>query len=141
MANKVPIHLTIEPELAEWAKNSNLNLSSEFEDWVKIRRGQSMVDIENESIDYDKEYARLQLELQKLQSKKEMKQKEDERQKERDMVIDHIIDNQLEYDKIEDIPKLRFKGLQFLFSKKFNETITEPQAIKLLEDRIKERGL
>lgn len=138
---KAKLNLSIDTELLDLAKQSNLNLSSEFEEWVKIRLNKNILNIENETLDYDKEYARLQLELQKLESKKEMIEKQDSKDKEKIMVIDHVIDNQIEYDKAEDIAEKRFAGIKFLFKQKFNENITDLDAKNLINNRLMERGL
>lgn len=138
---KPRLNLTIDADLLEIAKSADINLSAEFEEWLKIRLGQSFKEVEN--VDYDKEYARLQLELQKLESKKELKQKEEQKDKEQLMVLDHAIDNERETPetKLEDIPLKRAPGIKYLFKQKFNINLSDSEAIKLLDDRIKERGL
>lgn len=138
---KPRLNLTIDADLLELAKASDLNLSAEFEEFLKIRLNQNLPD--NEKIDFDKEYTRLQMELRKLESKKELVEKQDMKEQERLMVLDHAIDNELEIDscKVIDIPENRANGIVYLFKKKFNENLTSEQAKKLLSDRIKERGL
>ena len=138
---KSTLHLSIDSELLEIAKNMDLNLSSEFEEWIRIRAGQNVTDTIEKSKDYDKEYARLQLEMQKLQSQKELADKEEQKQSEILMLIDHTIDNELEITPAEQIPEKRAQGLAYLFKQKFKRDITIEEAMAMLSDRIKERGL
>lgn len=143
MANKVPLHLTIDADLLDYAKKmkgETINsLSEEFEEWLKIRINQDIKT--DETFDYDKEYTRIQMELKKLESKKEMKNNQEMKDKEKLAVIDLTIDNEIKYTKPEEIANKRFVGLKYLFNQKFNEKLTDIQAIELLNNRLKERGL
>ena len=139
---KRQLNLYIDDELIELAKtNPNIDsISKEFNEWLKFRVGQ-MSEPENVNVDYDKEVARLRQEISKLESKKAIKKTDEMKDKEKIMVVDHIIDNQLEYDKPDVLPEKRFKGLMFLFDKKFRIKLSDQEAKDILSNRIKERGL
>jgi hypothetical protein len=138
---KIMLHLSIEPEIVALAKASNINLSQEFEQWLKIRLNQ--VNNDNEPIiDTDFEIAKHEAEIIKLRTKKEVKQDLEFKAKEEIMVIDNQIDNLLEFkEDLKNITEERIHGIQFLFQKKFNKILNTLQAKELLENRIKERGL
>ena len=140
---KAKLNLSIDTDLLQLAKDSNLNLSSEFEEWVRIRLNHF---VDNESpINFDVEKAKHQQALIELERKEkaaeEIKNKIETIVEEKNQLLDHAIDNQLLVDKIEDVPMKRFAGIKFLWKQKFNEPLTDEEAKKLLEDRIKERGL
>lgn len=135
------LHLSVDVDLIVLAKASGLNLSGEFEEWIRIRLGQ-VDNMEENNVDYDMEIAKLHQELARLQSKKQLSETKGMKVQEEVMVIDNIIDNALEFKtRIEDIPEKRFKGLIYLYNKKFHRVINGDQAKALLSDRIKERGL
>jgi hypothetical protein len=142
---KVMLHLSIEPEIIELAKSSGLNLSKEFEEWLRIRLNQ--FHNEKPTVDIDLEVAKHHAEIVKLQSQKELSLKHESQDKEELMVIDEAIDNEIKFAKDKnnmDWDKLieeRTHGIQFLFRKKFNKELNPLQAKEILEKRIKERGL
>lgn len=139
---KSNLTLSIDTNLLVLARNSNINLSKEFEEWVKIRLNQPLDFEDGENIiDYDKRYAELKLELQKLELKKEAEKDKEAKDKEKEELIDHIIDNELEVTEAINIPEKRYIGLQFLYNKRFNINLNEQEAKDILFNRLQERGL
>lgn len=138
-SSKSHLTLYIDNELKALAKASNINLSNEFENFLRFRLKQ---DIKQESIiDTELEIAKHKQAIDKLLTQKELQQTQEMKEKEEIMVIDHIIDNEIQFTSKEELPSKRANGLQFLFKQKFNKYLAQEEAIKLLEDRIKERGL
>lgn len=144
---KPRLNLTVSQEIIDLAKGSGLNLSAEFEEWIRIRLGKGLK-MDNEEIDFDLEAAKLRQELAKLESKKELAARQEAKDKEMDMIVDSMIDNftdvQMKNDKnlkLSDCSENRKRGLAYIISKKYNKNLTEEEAAELLEKRIKERGL
>lgn len=133
------LHLSIDTDLLTLAKNSNINLSAEFEDFIKFRMGQETKEVNN--VNPDMEIAKLKQEIARMESIKVIKVSEEQKQKEHIMVLDLIIDNEIKYTKPEEIAEKRFTGLQYLFKQKFNEKLPEGQAKELITKRLKERAL
>lgn len=137
------LHLSIEPELISLAKSMGINLSQEFEDWIRIRMNQvKKNDIQKTEDEANKLIAQHRIEIMKLESERE-KIKEQELNKDLEKeVIDFQIDNIIENKgSLTDIDPLRFAGLQFVFKKKFGKILNSLEAKDLIEKRIKERGL
>lgn len=139
--SKVMLHLSIDSDLREWAKISGMNLSAEFEEWIRIKRGMNMSDIENNKVDYDKEYTRLQMELRELESKKELAARQSDLQERKNLQIDRAIDQCLKDFPIDQVAEQRKHGIVYIWKSAFNENITEDEALQILENRIKERNL
>lgn len=137
---KGKLNLSIDVDLLELAKNSDLNLSQEFEEWVKVRLNQPISD-EFEEIDLDKEKARLMLEMRKLESKAELQKRQEEKEDLKLKTIDHAIDNSLKHMKPEEIPESRKDGVVYLFKSRHRTEINPLEAKELIENRMKERGL
>ena len=137
------LHLSIDTGILELAKNSGINLSGEFEEWIKVRLRMDDESMPKESI--DNEIIKYQQEIQKLRSMSEIVQSKEMVEREKLMVIDNTIDNRMKYKKegerISKIPKERAKGLMFMLKKKYNDRMTEDDAAELLLKRMKERGL
>ena len=138
--SKATLHLSIDTDLLELAKNMDLNLSAEFEDWIRIRTG-NMDNNNEEKVDYDKEYARLQMELKRLESKKEMEARQEDLDKRKVAAIDRTIDQEMENTEASKIPANRSSGLIYIFKSAFNVNLTEKEAVELIENRMKERNL
>lgn len=149
MPGKNHLTLYIDSDLVSIAKSSGLNLSQEFEQWIKIR----MNKIESESpiIDKQLEIAKHKSEIQKLESMVEQDKQIEMKQKEETMIVDNMIDNIIEIEMEMDMNKgkklidlitdAKVSGIQFLFKKKFNKNLTPVEAKQLLENRIIERGI
>jgi hypothetical protein len=138
--NKGVLHLSISPDLIERAKNSNMNLSEEFESWLKIRLNQTNKAANNQDI--DKEISKLQMEILNLNNQKDQKVKAEMQDKEELIVIDYQIDDMVKFkDNLEEPDPLRIKGLQFLLKSKFNKDLNPLEARELLINRAKERNL
>jgi len=141
------LHLSIEPELIELAKNSGLNLSQEFEEWIKIRLYKTDAGIKQEDIDL--KIAKYRQEIELLQSKQELQKTKEMLQQEQVMVIDGIIDNEINSAKLtgkkiddwEIIADKRSNGLQYLFKKRFNKILTLIEAKELILNRLKDRDI
>jgi len=142
---KVMLHLSIDPSLMELAKASGMNLSKEFEEWIKIRLGN--INEDKPIVNIDLEIAKYRAEIQKLQNQAELAKEQEYKEQEEIMVIDGIIDNELTLkkpeQKIEDLvlSDIRIHGAQFLFKQKFNKMLNPLEAKELLEKRMKERKL
>lgn len=140
MSDKATLHLSINKELTNLARGSGLNLSAEFEEWIKIRLGKMGDD--KMSNDPDNEILKLRAEIQKLESQKDIISKEQNKQKEINMVLDGYIDNMIEFkEDLTNPSDSRMHGCQFLMQKKFHQILNPLQAKELLLNRIKERGL
>jgi post-segregation antitoxin (ccd killing protein) len=143
---KSTLHLTIETNLIEQAKLSDLNLSAEFEEWIKIRLGN--INEDKPLINTDLEIAKHMAEIQKLKNQAEIQEEQKSQEQEEVMVIDGIIDNELSTTK-KDHPETtwdtiiedRIHGVQFLFQKKFHKQLNPLESKEFLENRLKERGL
>jgi post-segregation antitoxin (ccd killing protein) len=135
-------HLTlyIDTDLVSLAKSSNMNISQEFEEWIKLRLGQT-----NEMkpvIDIDEEIAKHQVEIQKLKNQAELDKKMENIDEMKMATLDRIIDNMIEgKNDLLNPDDTRIHGIQFLFQKKYKELINALDAKELLLKRIKERGL
>lgn len=137
---KSTLHLTIDPELVNIAKDSGINLSSEFEEFIRFRLKQN-IDTP-EVLDIDLEKAKHIQALKVLETKAELQARQEMKDKEELMLIDHIIDNEMEGGtKPPEIAEKRGRGTAFLFKQRFNKTISTQEAVQLLNDRIKEREL
>jgi hypothetical protein len=137
---KIMLHLSINPDIANMAKSSGMNLSKEFEEWLRIRI--ENIGAEKPIIDRDFEIAKYRAEIQKLESQKDMEQQLKDKQKEELLVLDGVIDNMVEYkDDLTNPSDNRCHGIQFLFQRKFKKVLNPLQVKELLEKRIKERGL
>jgi hypothetical protein len=139
--SKVMLHLSIDPDLVNMAKASGMNLSGEFEEWIKIRLNQSNDNQLLQNQDTDKEIIKLQAEISKLQSKKEIEKEQSIQGSEEIMIIDDALENMKAFkESFEDPEDLRIHGLQFLFKKKFHKELNPLQARELLINRAKEKG-
>ena len=154
---KAQLTLYIDTNIKESAKASGLNLSAEFEEWLRIRLGN--INEDRPKIDVDLEIAKHQAEIQKLKSQAELIKEEEFKIKEQEMVLDNIIDNMKKerITKTQKYPVIlewkdfinnknygiesRIHGIQFLFKQRFNKIINPLEAKELLEKRLKEKGL
>lgn len=134
---KVHINLSLDKDIYDIAINSGLNLSQEFEEWIKIRMNQTE---ENNNEDVDLLIAKTQAELSRLQSRKEIVKTEVQKAKEEVMIIDDMIEDMKKFEETE-VSDMRIHGIQFLFKKKFNKTLNPLEAKELIENRISERNL
>jgi hypothetical protein len=146
MSEKKTLHLYINSELVDLAKNSNLNLSAEFEEWIRIRLGN--INEDKPVVDIDLEIAKYRSEILKLQNQAELDKQFENKEQEEIMVLDGIIDNERDTikknhpDKTwDEIAEERINGVIFLFSKKFNKPLNRMEAKELFIKRIKEREL
>ena len=140
------LHLSIDTDLLTLAKQSDLNLSAEFENWVKIRLNQNdNMDEKAENLDFDKEILRLKNEITRLQSKKELQKSEDLKAKELNDFLDYNIDNMLknkaQNQTLEDKIRDRVSGLKYLYKNKYRKNLNDTEIINMFLDRLKERGL
>lgn len=129
---KPSLHITISPELIDIAKNSNINLSQEFEQWLKIRLSQSTAVV----VDYNLEISKRQEEIEILKAKSQLQDKVKSKEDQRTRLIDSIINGQSNI-----ILSERWKGLQGILRDRMNEILTDEEARSLLNNRLKERGL
>ena len=133
------LSLTVDHELVELAKNSNINLSAEFEEWIRIRLNKHMEE-DNEIVDYALERAKLQQQISLLASKEELAKNQEHKDKEELMILDGYVENILEFEpngiKEDELIK-RSHGLVFLFKSKLNKVISIDQAKELLRTKIK----
>ena len=129
------LSLTVDSELVELAKNSNLNLSAEFEEWVRIRLQQNIAkDIEH--TDYPLEKAKLIQQISLLESREALSQRQGLKDKEEKMILDNFISNIKEFDILplnDNDLGLRVRGLIFLYKQKINKKITTEEATELIK--------
>ena len=120
------LHLSIDPNIVSLAKASNINLSNEFEQWLKIRLNQQDI---KPQVDIELEKAKLKAELDRLNTlETEGREKKDEETLIND-AVDHILNTE-GYD-----DSNRIHGVQWIIKKRFGKTITEEQAVELIEKR------
>lgn len=144
---KCVLHLSIDSDLYNYIKNykeahTEFNISAEVEEWIRIRMNVRGLEQEVKTVEQiDQEKARHLLEIRKLESEKELAKRQEQDNELEVQLIDHIIDNEMETSKAQDIPANRARGLKYLMLQRFNKTITEVEAQELLEARVKQRGL
>ncbi|GAG71883.1 unnamed protein product [marine sediment metagenome] len=133
---KAKLNLSIDTDLLELAKNSDLNLSAEFEDWVKIRLVRHHLN-NGDVVDYGVERAKLKQELALLESKEELAKKQEFKMKEEQMIIDDVINNVKEFHpkgiSVQELTN-RSHGLIYLLKRKLRKSVTEKEALKMLID-------
>lgn len=141
---KAQLHLSIDLDLHQAAKNSNLNLSAEFEEFLKFRLKQAS-NINISDVDYDLEIAKHKQEIESLLRKKSVKTSDQEQLKELNAMLDRAIDNSAKFLKegetVKDIPHLRAQGITYLYKQKYKKEISNKEAATMLEKRINERDL
>ena len=140
MANKNHLTLYIDNDLVNMAKNSNMNLSAEFEEWIRIRLNQSeeIKPIENIPM----EIAKLQSEIHRLENLKTISIEKQTIEKEQDNSLDIIIDNmKVMNEELLNPNDAKIHGVQFIFKKRYNKILNPLQAKELLLKRIKDRNL
>lgn len=137
---KAKLNLSIDTDLLELAKNSSLNLSEEFEDWIRIRLMKD-IEVDKKEVDFNLEKAKLIQELKLLESKEELSKSQEFKEKEELMIVDSVIKNMREFKPIKETSEeqwlKRSNGLVYIFKRKLNKVITPEQARKILEKRIK----
>lgn len=148
---KVHINLSLDSDIYELSKTMNLNLSEEFEQWIRIRMNQYNKDEEQAKVNTELEIAKHIAEIKKLQTQAEMEKEQKDKEDRETKFIDYTIDNinsielSIESNKGKSIEELiddsKIHGIQFIFKKKFNKTLDYLQAKELILNRIKERGL
>lgn len=147
------LHLSIEPEILELAKASGLNLSNEFEQWIRIRMNKSFKE-DNKAIDLDIERAKALQRIKDIDAMAQARQNESNKEQLEIQALDEYIDYLKEKDKSindgskhekhitnEEDERLNLHGIVFLYKHKFNQNITMEQAKLILDKRLKERGL
>ena len=151
---KPRLSLTIEQNLLDLAKASGLNLSAEFEEFLRIRLNAKEV-IENKGhVDLDNEIAQHEEALIILKNKRSLVDINKSIKDQINYTLDYAIDSALEQgNKLEDLAVNRSRGVSYIImllsgiaafdilTRKLNKSYSELDAQKLLEDRIKERGL
>lgn len=135
------LHLSIEPSLIELAKSSGLNLSSEFESWIKIRVGNMDNEVNNKE-DTEILIAKHRAEIQRLQSQAEQEKEKANEVSAEINTLDYNIDDMVKFKENFDNPEdSRIHAIQFLFKKRYNKTLSILEAKELLINRAKDRGL
>ena len=130
---KSRLSLTVDHDLVELAKGSGINLSAEFEQWIKIRLNKQL-EPDKIARDFNLEKSKLLQDLRLLESQEEMTQRQEQTQKESDMVIGSYIENVKEFPpKTEDEWNVRYDGLIYILKKKLKKEITRAEAKKLIE--------
>lgn len=149
-------HLTlyIDTELIDLAKATGMNISAEFNEWMKIRMNK-LEENKKEPKDVDMLIAEHRAEIMKLQSQAEIKAMQSEKDKEINIIISDVVDNILKEKKDGDaegqgqlvgmtwpqIITYRSTGLMFLVKKRMNKILTLTEAEQILTDEIKKRGI
>jgi len=159
LMTKAKLNLSIDTDLLDLAKNftdsnnEKLNLSQEFEEWVKIRI-QKNINMEVERVDYDFEKAKLRQDLALLESKQELFNREELKEKEEEMIINQIVNNLKNTKKekedylfqTENIrKKVRIKeddiiekanAIVYIFKKKLDKKITVEKAKEIIKEKL-----
>ena len=137
--SKSQLHLSIDSDLKELAKNSNLNLSQEFEEWVRIRLQRNIAE-DIKYTDYPLEKAKLIQEIALLESREELSKREELKEKEETMILKSFLDNIKEFDNLplnDDNLTKRTTGLIFIFKQRLNKIITTEQAQNMIKEGLK----
>lgn len=138
---KGALTLSIDTEILEMARKSDINISQTVEDILRSVLQQSVA-VDEPAINIDAEVAKHMMEIKRLQTKAELMHEQADKNKEEIMIVDNMIDNMVQFkDPLNPVPDSRAHGLTFLFNKRLHKQITQLQAKEMLENRIKERGL
>ena len=139
---KVHLNISLENDVYEIAKNMNINLSNEFERWIKIRLGQRE---ETKEEDLTLEIAKHKEAIATIEAKSIEQNRMKELNAKEDLMIEQIVNNMIN-DKNEDslwkdIINLRALGLQTIWARRFNKRLTTPQACDLITNKLIEKGI
>jgi hypothetical protein len=141
-STKCVLSLYIDSDLKKLAKQSGLNLSNEFETWLKIRVG-NMDNIGNEKIeDTELLIAEHFSEIKRLQTKAEIEKEQKDKGSEEQNSLDGMIDDMVKFrENLTNPTDQRVHGVQFIFKKRYNKFVNPLEAKDMLLSRIKERGI
>lgn len=156
--SKANVTLYIDSELKDFAIQSGLNLSKEFEEWIRIRVNK--FEVEKTAEDPDLIIAQHRAEIMKLETQKEQRSNMEMKKKEEDMVLDNSVDNLIECSMAEENARkegrtyiserafewneqilLKATGLVFLFKKKFNKKLDVSEAKEMILAKLRDKGI
>lgn len=148
---KCVLQLYINSNLKRIAKQSGLNLSQEFEEWIKIRLNQ--YEKEKNDIDIPLEIAKHKEEILKLEQESKVQQTQISEEKQKEALINKVVDDFLIWKQRVDKGEFRNKmfswnkeldtsirQLQFIFKKKLNLILNSLVAKDLILNKLKEKG-
>jgi hypothetical protein len=148
---KCVLQLYINTELKKLAKGSGMNLSQEFEEWIRIRLNQSQK--EEESIDIPMEIAKRKEEILRLEQREKIKETEISEEQQKDTLIDKVSDTFLHWKERKDRGEFQSKTikwnneldtsirqLQFVFKKRLDIILNSLIAKDLILNKLKEKG-
>lgn len=145
MSNKNHLTLYVDSDLVQLAKTSKLNLSKEFEDWIKIRLNQfENGDKTMTQEESDKLIAEHLAEISRLKANKEIIQEKEDKYKEEEEVITEIAKNINEVDvnkrglSYNDAIEEHLNAVVYIFKKRFNKDIDTLQAKDLIIAKLNE---
>lgn len=141
---KSQAHLSIDTELLLLAKSLKINLSSEFEQWIRIRV--NALDEKIETKDLGLEIAKHKEAIIEIEKTLETKESIEQQQKEENISLNKVIDNMIDSHDEKGIDwnthiQMSASGVQLLYKRRFNRYITFKEAVELLESKLKEKGI
>lgn len=140
---KSQLHLSVETDLLELAKNMGINLSNEFENWIKIRVNQK--EATNTKEELDLEIAKHKEAILMLENQNSEKERLEKQFKEEDSTISNIADNEIANKnkdmKWKQVIAIRASGIMAIWRRRFNKYLTMSQAITMLEEKLKAKGI
>jgi FtsZ-binding cell division protein ZapB len=141
---KTHIDLSIDSDVYVIAKTLRINLSNEFEQWIRIRTNTYEEKTEIQNIDV--EIAKRQAEIEELKRKDEMLKSKQQQEKDEQESLSRVIDNMITAHEDKEINwqthiQMSASGVQLLYKRRFNRYITFKEAVELLEAKLKEKGI
>lgn len=153
MSDKKTLHLSIDSNLTDLAKTSGLNLSQEFEEWIRIRLNQNN-DL-NPTVDTEMEIAKHKSEILRLEQEAKVQKTREMEDSEREALIEKATNALLNWKKQKDAGEFQdrhfdwnreidtyAKQLQFVFKKRLNINLNNLlEARELIIKKLKEKGI
>lgn len=140
---KCHINLSMERDVYELAKAFNINLSKEFEEWIKIRANS---DIETKEENFDIQLAKHKEAILYIEKRKQIQNESVNRLNEENevvnMIVKRLIENHIEQNlNWKDDIRMHGSGLQAIYKRRFNKLISINEAFEILENKLKEKGV
>lgn len=138
------INLSIDTDIYRVAKDLKINLSSEFEQWIKIRMDSQIDKIDNANIDI--EIAKHQEAIESLKKSLEIRSSKEQQEKDENESLEKVIKNMIDSHDDKGIDwnthiQMSASGVQLLYKRRFNKYITFKEAVELLQKKLKEHDI
>lgn len=141
---KTHIDLSIDSDIYQIAKTLRINLSSEFEQWIRIRTNtyEEKPDVQN----IDIEIAKRQTEIEDLKRKDEMMKSKLQHDIDEKESISKVIENMINGHADKEVNwnthiQMAAPGLQLLFKRRFNKYLTFKESVEILQKNLCENGI